>query len=84
MKHALLELKSLNDRCGMFRLFLLFALVLTGCALNSGSFESTGSGIHVPEGEPTATRVVWWSNEAGENMRREGWKVMETLSVAGE
>ena len=68
----------------MFRLFLLLARVLTGCALNSGSFESIGSGIHVSEGEPTASRVVWWSNEAGENMRREGWKVMETLSLAGE
>lgn len=198
MKDALLELKSLNDRCGVFRLFLLLALVLTGCALNSGSFESTGPGISVPVGETlqlsyygdyafpprksalypvwdtevfkclglskpdyaasttlepymataaascacadttcmralltragarkiylevpsdprihayaryvmdseqypisthfteflvhaerenTATRVVWWSNEAGENMRREGWKVMETLSVADE
>lgn len=68
----------------MFRLFLLLALVLAGCALNSGSFEPTGSGIHVPEGETTANRVVWWSNEAIENMRRECWKVMETLSPASE
>lgn len=196
--HSLLELKSLNHLRGMFRLFLLLSLALAGCAINSGSFAPTGSGIPAPvgetlqlsyygdyvfparksalypvwdaevfkrlglskpdyaasttlepymataaascscadttcmralltgagarkiylevpsdprihsyaryvvdseqypisthfaeflvrpEGEATATRVVWWSNEAGENMRRECWKVMETLFPAGE